>query len=108
MSAQRFQVMVASPAQGCRDSWRARCRIAVYWLQSRAARAAQREAVSADRPRISARIVWGLAGELEHGGLAGGVGLDAAGDELAADVLGGQVFAGQEMQDVERAAWGPA
>jgi integrase len=34
------------------------------------------------------------AGELEHGGPAGGVGLDAAFDELAADVLGGQVFAG--------------
>ena len=39
---------------------------------------------------------WGgdLACELEHGGLAGGVGLDAAFDELSADVLGGQVFAG--------------
>jgi hypothetical protein len=38
--------------------------------------------------------LWDLAGELEHGCFAGGVGLDAAGDELAADVLGGQVFAG--------------
>ena len=35
-----------------------------------------------------------FGGELEHGGVAGGEGLDAAGDELAADVLGGEVFAG--------------